>query len=232
MAPGARDAHEERIVAFARDLIAIPSENPPGAHYGECVARIGAELETLGIAYELVDTGDGELPRQAIVGSVVDSGPLRGTVWHACRGAFSLRVTTRGKGAHVGLRYEGANAFGAGVDVVLALRELDRRLRERRSELAFASDDPRARESIMLVGGVSEGGTSFNVIPDRFSFTVDRRPNSDEDFEEARRELLALLEETRGRGADVEWEVLRDAPSAVVPADSEFWRRSPAPSSA
>jgi succinyl-diaminopimelate desuccinylase len=30
------------IVGFARDLIAIPTENPPGSAYGDCVARIGA----------------------------------------------------------------------------------------------------------------------------------------------------------------------------------------------
>jgi succinyl-diaminopimelate desuccinylase len=33
---------EGAIVGFARDLIAIPTENPPGSAYGDCVARIGA----------------------------------------------------------------------------------------------------------------------------------------------------------------------------------------------
>jgi acetylornithine deacetylase/succinyl-diaminopimelate desuccinylase-like protein len=49
---------EEAIVAFARDLVAIPTENPPGAAYDECVERIAVELGTLGIGYELVDTGE------------------------------------------------------------------------------------------------------------------------------------------------------------------------------
>ncbi|MGH9213435.1 MAG: hypothetical protein ACRD2C_22595, partial [Acidimicrobiales bacterium] len=38
-----------------------------------------------------------------------------------------------------------------------------------------------ARASIMLIGGVTEGGTNFNIVPDTFRFTIDRRPNPDED---------------------------------------------------
>jgi succinyl-diaminopimelate desuccinylase len=129
-----------------------------------------------------------------------------------------------GKAAHVGLHYEGVNAFAAAVDVVLALRELEQQLRGRRSTLAFGSSDPRAAESIMLVGGVSGGGTNFNIVPDRFSFTIDRRPNPDEDYDEAKAELLALLEAARERGVAIEWEIMQDARSAVIPADSDFVR--------
>lgn len=310
------DLPEREIVAFARDLIAIPSENPPGAAYDRCVRRICAELDTLGILYELVETGDGETPRRTILAEVGDAGPLLylhghydvvpaftteqfeprlaegrligrgssdmkgglasiayaaraaaesgarvglvivpdeetggrlgaerlaelgrldtaaagaivaeptwGTIWHACRGAFTLRVTVRGKAAHVGLHYEGVNAFGAGVDVVLALRGLEQALRERRSALAFAAGDPRAPESIMLVGGLAAGGTNFNIVPDEFSFTVDRRPNADESYDDAKDEVLGLLEATREAGADLSWEVLQDARNAVTPPEGEF----------
>lgn len=306
----------EAIVGFARDLIAIPTENPPGSAYEECVARIGAELDTLNIDYELVETGDERIQRQAILGSVGKSGPLLylhghydvvpafrgeqfeprvvdgrligrgasdmkgglaaivysaraaaqggarvrlvivpdeetggrlgaealaelgrldssaagaivaeptwGTIWHGCRGAFTVGVTVAGKAAHVGLHYNGANAFTAAFEVVSALRELEQQLRGRRSKLVFASSHPRAAESIMLVGGVSGGGTNFNVVPDHFGFTIDRRPNPDEDYDEAKRELLALLEAARERGVAIEWEVLQDARSAVTPADGDF----------
>jgi succinyl-diaminopimelate desuccinylase len=306
---------ENAIVAFARDLIAIPTENPPGAAYDRCVERIGAELDSLAIDYELVDTGDEETRRQAIVAEVGGGGPLLylhghydvvpafapdqfqpritdgrligrgasdmkgglaaivhaasaaretarvaviivpdeetggrlgaerlaelgrldpaaagaiiaeptwGTIWHACRGAFTLRVTVRGAPAHVGLHYEGVNAFAAGVDVALALRELEQALRERKSTLTFSSPDPRASESIMLVGGIAEGGTNFNIVPDTFTLTIDRRPNADESYDEAKRELLTLLESTGERGADLSWEVLQDARSAVTPVDEPF----------
>jgi succinyl-diaminopimelate desuccinylase len=309
-------AQEDAVVAFTRDLIAIPTENPPGAAYGECVLRICAELDALEIDYDVVETGDDETPRQAIVGRTGDRGPLLylhghydvvpgfdraqfdprvvdgrlvgrgasdmkgglaaivhaarpaaeagtriglvivpdeetggrlgaerlaalgridagaagaivaeptwGTVWHACRGAFTLRVTVRGRPAHVGLHYEGVNAFAAAVDVAVGLRELECSVRERMSKLGFSSSDPRAGESIMLVGGLAGGGTNFNIVPDEFSFTIDRRPNPDEEYEEAKAELLGALASARERGIELDWDVLQDAPSAVVPADSDF----------
>jgi succinyl-diaminopimelate desuccinylase len=309
---------EKAIVAFASELIGIASENPPGAAYDDCVARICAELEALAIGYEVVETGDEQLRRQAILAAVGETGPLLylhghydvvpafradqfeprvvdgqligrgasdmkgglaaivhaardgaeagarvglvivpdeetggrrgaerlaelgrldptatgaivaeptwGTIWHACRGAFTLRVTARGRAAHAGLHYEGRNAFAAAVDVVLALRELEEELRERKSALSFAADNPRASESIMLLGGVSGGGTNFNIVPDQFSFTIDRRPNPDEDYDGAKAELLALLNAARQRDPDLDWEVLQDARSAVTPADDDFVR--------
>jgi succinyl-diaminopimelate desuccinylase len=316
VSPTSAELPEDAIVAFARDLVAIPTENPPGAAYDECVRRICAELEALAIGYHVVETGDDETRRRAVLAEVGDRGPLLylhghydvvpgfsraqfaprvedgrlvgrgasdmkgglaaivhaarpaaeagariglvivpdeetggrlgaerlaelgrldrsaagaivaeptwGTIWHACRGAFTLRVGVRGRPAHVGLHYEGVNAFGGGVDVALVLRELEQRLRRRLSALDFASADPRAGESIMLVGGISGGGTNFNVVPAEFRFTVDRRPNADEDYDEAKDELLALLASARDRGVDLDWEVLQDAPSAVTPADGDF----------
>ncbi len=316
MTPSVSELPADAVVAFARDLIAIPTENPPGAAYDECVQRICTELDVLAIGYEVVETGDRETSRHAVLAEVGDRGPLLylhghydvvpafspaqfdprvedarligrgasdmkgglaaiihaarpaaeagariglvivpdeetggrlgaerlaglgrldrsaagaivaeptwGTIWHACRGAFTLRVRVRGRPAHVGLHYEGVNAFAAAVDVALALRELEERLRKRMSPLDFASADPRAPESIMLVGGHSGGGANFNVVPAEFGFTVDRRPNADEDYEEAKNELLALLASARDRGVDLDWEVLQDAPNAVTPPDSDF----------
>lgn len=316
MNPGPAELRADAIVDFARDLVAIPTENPPGAAYDECVERICSELEGLAIDHEVVQTGDEDTSRHAILASVGERGPLLylhghydvvpafspaqfdprvedgrlvgrgasdmkgglaaivhaarpaaeagarvglvivpdeetggrlgaerlaqldrldrsaagaivaeptwGTIWHACRGAFTLNVRVRGRPAHVGLHYEGVNAFAAAVDVTLALRELERALRERLSPLDFSSSDPRAAESIMLVGGISGGGTNFNIVPAEFSFTVDRRPNADEDYDEAKRELVAVLESVRAGGVDLDWQVLQDAPSAVTPTGSDF----------
>ena len=316
MAPGAGGLHADEMLAFARDLIAIPSENPPGAGYDECVSRICAELTSLAIDYEVVETGDEETRRQAILATVGDRGPLLylhghydvvpgfspaqfdarvedgrlvgrgasdmkgglavivhaarraaeagariglvivpdeetggrlgaerlaelgrldsgaagaivaeptwGTIWHACRGAFTVRVFVRGRPAHVGLHYEGVNAFAAAIDVAVGLRELEHVLRERRSDLEFSSTSDRASESIMLIGGVSGGGTNFNIVPSEFSFTVDRRPNPDENYEEAKRDLLDVLASFMERGVELDWEILQDAPSAVTPVGGDF----------
>jgi succinyl-diaminopimelate desuccinylase len=152
------------------------------------------------------------------VGAIVGE-PSWGTIWHACRGAFTLCVTVRGRPAHVGHHYEGRNAFEDAVEAVRRLRPVQEELRGRLSALAFASGDGRARESIMLVGGVASGGTSFNVVPADFSFTIDRRPNADEDYDCAKREVVEALAAARREGLDIEWEVLQDARSAVEDVD-------------
>ncbi len=60
----ALDAHKEDILAFAGDLISIASENPPGNCYRECVERIRAELDGLGLGCQVVDApGFPEHPR-------------------------------------------------------------------------------------------------------------------------------------------------------------------------
>ncbi len=50
----ALDARRGEIQAFAEALIRIPSENPPGACYDECVDVIITELRKLGLAYATV----------------------------------------------------------------------------------------------------------------------------------------------------------------------------------
>lgn len=70
----------------------------------------------------------------------------------------------------------------------------------------------------MLIGGVSGGGTNFNIVPDEFSFTIDRRPNLDEDYATARAELLAQLEDL-GETTELTVEVLQDAAPASTAVD-------------
>jgi succinyl-diaminopimelate desuccinylase len=183
-------------------LVIVPDEETGG--------RLGAERLA----------GLGRLDRSA-AGAIVAE-PTWGTIWHACRGAFTLRVRVRGRPAHVGLHYEGVNAFAGAVEVAAALGELEHALRERRSGLEFSSPSERAAESIMLVGGVSGGGTNFNIVPAEFSFTVDRRPNPEENYDEAKQELLDVLASARDGGVELDWKVLQDAPSAVTPAGSDF----------
>jgi succinyl-diaminopimelate desuccinylase len=307
------------LVAFARDLIEIPTANPPGEAYDECVERIALELETLELPCEIVDTGTPETPRRAVIspssapgrplylhghydvvpafspdqftaaeenGRLIGRGaadmkgglaaivyaaracadrglpvtlvivpdeetggqlgserlgeldiidpdalgaivgePTWGTIWHACRGAFTLRVHVHGLATHVGFHYRGRNAFVDGVALVDALTPLCDELATRLSPLDFDTDEPRARESILLLGGRADGGVNFNVVPDRFSFTIDRRPNPEEDHEHVRAELLQALEEARDRlELDVAWDVLQDCAGGATAPDHPFVR--------
>jgi succinyl-diaminopimelate desuccinylase len=71
------DQLSESLVAFAVDLVRIPSVNPPGSHYAECATRIATEMEALGFEVEQIratgrpeDTE--EYPRPNVIGTLGD----------------------------------------------------------------------------------------------------------------------------------------------------------------
>ena len=310
-----RDAAD--LVAFAAELIRIPSENPPGAGYARCARLIAMRLRQLGLATRTVDpTGEGPCvlgtfgegrpalylsghydvvpaqhrsqftplvrqgrlhgrgaadmkggiaamafairalarsgfePRGRIVSvSVPDeetSGPrgtvalvraglierdaagmltmepTGGVVWNASRGAISLRVTARGRPAHVGLHFQGVNAFRGMLDVARELGRLEARVSRRatRHRVGPAA----ARRSVLLLGGELAGGHNFNVVPDRASFTVDRRTNPEERFEAERMRLLATIDRSRRRGHAIDVEILQEARASTTRTDHPLAR--------
>ncbi len=121
--------------------------------------------------------------------------PTSGVVWNANRGAITMRVTVHGREAHVGLMHQGRNAFEDAILVVNSLQRLARRVGRRRTR--FRVTPEAARRSLMLIGGRVEAGSNFNVVPGRCVFTVDRRMNPEEDYEEERAALLAVFDEAR-----------------------------------
>jgi len=139
--------------------------------------------------------------------------PTSGVVWNANRGAISLRVQVFGKPAHVGLQHQGQNAFERMVRVVEQLQALKREVEKRVTSSAIGAEQ--ARNSILLLGGQSGGGTNFNVVPDRCRFTVDRRINPEEDLATEKARLLGVLEDCKRQGIPLEWEVLQEGKSAA-----------------
>jgi succinyl-diaminopimelate desuccinylase len=143
--------------------------------------------------------------------------PTGGVVWNANRGAITLRVTVKGKSAHVGRQHEGINAFDGMLEVAMALAALKEEVETRATDFHIAPDA--ARRSILMLGGRVEGGTNFNVVPDRCSFTIDRRINPEEDFDREKQRLLAVLKQARNRGIDLEVETLQEGRSCGVAED-------------
>jgi acetylornithine deacetylase/succinyl-diaminopimelate desuccinylase-like protein len=148
--------------------------------------------------------------------------PTSGLVWNASRGAISLRVTVRGKPAHVGLHYEGVNAFEGMVAVVAALQDLKTEVEARKTKENIQPEA--ARGSIMLLGGRCEGGTNFNVVPDVCSFTIDRRMNPEEDLRVEKKRLLEVLGKLKRGGIDLEVEILQEADSAGISKQTALGR--------
>jgi len=274
---------EEAMLDLTKRLIAIPSENPPGNHYEECIGTLFNELVRLGFddvrregACVLASVGTGarilyfsghydvvpvqsrdqfqprvqganlfgrgssdmksglaamihaaaaardeglltsgrigivlvpdeetagprgsrDLDARGVLGKdgigMFTPEPTGGIVWNANRGAITLRATMRGKPAHVGRQFEGVNAFEQALPAMMRLAEIKKEveLRETQYNIAPAA----ARKSILLLGGRSEGGTNFNVTPDHFSFTIDRRINPEENLEEEAQRVRDALE--------------------------------------
>ena len=312
----ALDAHKNAILVLAQDLISIPSENPPGKHYRECADRIRAELDRLGLTYQVAEApGFPECPRYNLLsfhgegqrtlyfhghydvvpaqsrdqfipqienGRLVGRGsadmkagvagmiyaaallkecaiplngrlglcivadeetggqggsryldevgllgkdafgmltpePTSGVVWNANRGAITLRITVKGKYAHVGLQHEGINAFERMLEVARALQALKAEVEQRRTAYRIVPEE--AAHSILMLGGRVEGGTNFNVVPDACSFTVERRFNPEEDLETEKARLLSVLAKLQGEGIPMDVEVLQEANSSGAPDD-------------
>jgi succinyl-diaminopimelate desuccinylase len=137
---------------------------------------------------------------------------------------YSHCESSFGAGLHVGLHYRDRNAFTDVLALVNALAPLRDELTTRHGRLEFGSDDPRASESICSSAGMRRR-VNFNVVPDRFSFTMDRRPNPEEDHDTARAELLSALENARlGQGLDVTWVVLEDCTRGTTAPDDPLVR--------
>jgi acetylornithine deacetylase/succinyl-diaminopimelate desuccinylase-like protein len=118
--------------------------------------------------------------------------PTGGVIWNANRGAISLRAIMHGKPAHVGRQFEGVNAFERSLPAIDRLIDIKKDVERRETQQNIAP--AAARKSILMLGGRVEGGTNFNVTPDYFSFTVERRINPEENLEEEKRRLLEALQ--------------------------------------
>jgi len=173
-------------------LILVPDEETGGA-------RGSARLAEEGI---LARNGVGMLLAE----------PTSGVVWNANRGAISLRVQVLGKSAHVGLQHQGENAFERMHSVVERLQQLKREVEERTT--SWNAGAGQSRNSILMLGGQSGGGTNFNVVPESCWFTIDRRTNPEENLAEEKARLINALKECQRRGIPLEWEILQEGNSA------------------
>jgi succinyl-diaminopimelate desuccinylase len=192
--------------------------------YGAVAAREHGLLGEGRIVLHLVcdeetgsETGSGFLRAAGLIDpaavAMVTPEPTGGVVWHASRGAITLRVRIEGREAHVGQAHRGVNAFERMIRVAEPLTELSSELRGRRTTLPVGDED--GRGSMLVVGGASGSGAGFNVVPGSAWFSVDRRFNPEEDLEEELERLTgAIAAASTASGADASVDVLQRAPSS------------------
>lgn len=160
--------------------------------------------------------GTARLAQQGLLGrdgiGMLLAEPTSGVVWNANRGAISLRVRVLGKPAHVGLQHQGKNAFERMHAVIEKLQQLKREVERRKTRFNIGSEQ--ARNSILMLGGESGGGTNFNVVPGECWFTIDRRINPEEDLATEKEKVLDVLDRCKRDGIPLEWEILQEGRSA------------------
>ncbi len=179
-------------------LVFVPDEETGGVNGSE-------RLEELGVITSSPSAG-------AIVAE-----PSFPNIWYAARAAFTVEVTVKGRPAHVGLHYEGENALLAAHEVLTDLIAMATDVSEHRTELRIEPEA--ARQSIMLIGGTSVGGTNFNIVPGEFRFTIDRRPNPDEDYNTVKAELLDRLDQL-AEHHPLSYAILQDVDPAITAIDA------------
>ena len=183
-------------------LVAVPDEETGGALGAEWLGRSG-----------LLEAG--------AVGALVGE-PTSDQVWLGHRGAFSLRVTVRGRGAHAILQHEGVNAFEGMLRVARELQALKAEVETRTTRLPVVP--AAASRSILMLGGECASGFTFNTVPARAFLTLDRRTNPEEDFPAEKRRLFDLFDRLRAQGLDLDVEVLQEAEASSTDEDSELVR--------
>jgi succinyl-diaminopimelate desuccinylase len=143
--------------------------------------------------------------------------PTGGVVWNASRGALTYRVRVRGRTSHVGLSYRGVNAFEKSLGLLWALSTIKEDVESRAT--GYPLEPEEARRSILMIGGEVSGEQNFNVVPASFSFTVDRRLNPEENFDEEKKRLLEAIDAARSQGVELELECIQEARPAGVASD-------------
>jgi acetylornithine deacetylase/succinyl-diaminopimelate desuccinylase family protein len=163
---------------------------------------------------------EGLLPRPAL--GVLMPEPSSGVIWHACRGALTLRVVVKGKPAHGALAHHGVNAFEGMVGVMNSLLDLKQRVVARQTALPVTPAE--ARCSVMLLGGASASGADFDVVAGTAWFSIERRINPEETLAQVRDELECVFEEHRTKGFGIEVEVFQQGDASVSPVDAPLGR--------
>jgi acetylornithine deacetylase/succinyl-diaminopimelate desuccinylase family protein len=308
--------YRAQILETLSELIAIPTVNPPGKFYRQCVHYLSERLGSWGIRHRVVEVPYGKFPRFSVLGywgegretlhfhghydvvpadssshfrahiqgdrlygrgssdmkgglvavlfalrvlqesgmrpkgritfslvpdeetggrlgtgHLLDSGlippvtlgmlmpePTSGSIWNANKGALTYRIKIHGSPAHVGLASGVDNPFEHMVEIGHSLLKLKQDIQMRRTSMK--AHPPQAKSSVMLMGGESGSGVSFNVIPEKAFFTIDRRLNPEESLDEAKKEIVKIMEKHKKRGIKMRIEILQEGESSLSEPES------------
>jgi acetylornithine deacetylase len=173
------------LACFAR----LARERPAGCPNVVMACTVDEENTMLGVR-ELVR-------RRLRADFAVVAEPTQLNIVHAHKGISRWQVFTTGRSCHSSAPEQGVNAIYRMGRLLVAVEQYAEQLR-------CGNTDPLLGSPTLSIGRI-EGGTSVNTIPDRCGIEVDRRLITDEQPEDAPRQLAEFL--TREAGIDFPFEM-------------------------
>jgi putative selenium metabolism hydrolase len=195
----------------------------PGMVYGLALAREFGWLDALTVYYfgNMEEWCDGIAPNSFVAVDpmlrpdfVVIGEPTQLHVYRGHKGRLELKITAHGKSAHAAHHHLGDNAVYKMVNIIQAVRELDRRLPRH----------PFLGKATVAVTDVVARTASINAVPDQFTIFLDRRVTVDEDRQDVLATIRGLIPDYLQDEVRVE-ELYYDAPSYtgfVFPVDKFY----------
>jgi len=161
-----------------------------------CDEEIGGKT---GLGY-LVDSG---LRADA---AIVGDGSIK-TVGIAANGCMRFSVKVLGKAAHSSRNWLGVNAIEKASKLVQALAEHNLKLAEKRSEVSADPDTGVEFLRPSLTVAMIKGGVKENVVPPICEIVVDRRLIPEENWNDAKNQIIELLESLRSNDKQFRYDV-------------------------
>jgi succinyl-diaminopimelate desuccinylase len=138
--------------------------------------------------------------------AIVGDGSIK-TVGIAANGCMRFNVKVLGKAAHSSRNWLGINAIEKASELIQTLSEYNAALAERRSEVPADPDTGVEFLRPSLTVAMIRGGVKENVVPPICEIVVDRRLIPEENWEEAKNQVVELLESLKERDKQFQYEV-------------------------
>ncbi len=131
------------------------------------------------------------------------------------KGIAWFKINVLGKSSHASNPRIGHNSFDGMTELATQLLKLQRKIKARKTK--FNTRVLNDKFATMVLGGELSGGTKINTVPDKSSFTIDRRVLPEETNTLAKKEILEVIKDFLKKSPlKVKVEILSDEAAVLV----------------
>jgi len=137
---------------------------------------------------------------------VIGEGYSKDYISNGNKGVLWADVEVSGLPAHASEPHKGINAFEKMVFVAVELMKLKKKIGHRQTR--YSVKDKKDRFATFVMGGELSGREKVNIVPDKASFSIDRRILPEESVKDAKREIVMAIEKMKRRDRDLNVKVI------------------------